>query len=140
LTKPTGDFLFRLALSATAPIPREVAGCFEGQAGRYGRVVVSTGPYMIEGMDEVDDSACATIKPARGFDGQTTLSLVRNPDYDPPGGAEGVAGPVRIHGRLHRDGHPRQGPDRPARRRDLGDPAADAGGLHPRPGSPSEVP
>jgi peptide/nickel transport system substrate-binding protein len=71
-------------MPATAPIPKEVAGCFTGAtASRYGRDVVSSGPYMIAGMDKVDDSSCSRIKPASGFDGQTTLELVRNPDYDP---------------------------------------------------------
>jgi peptide/nickel transport system substrate-binding protein len=83
LTRPTGDFLYRLALPAAGPIPREVAGCFEGQAGRYGRDVVSTGPYMIEGADKVDASSCVRVKPMSGFDGQTSLTLVRNPSYDP---------------------------------------------------------
>jgi peptide/nickel transport system substrate-binding protein len=83
LTRPTGDFLYRLALPAAGPIPREVAGCFDGQAGRYGRDVVSTGPYMIEGADKVDASSCARVKPMSGYDGQTFLTLVRNPSYDP---------------------------------------------------------
>jgi peptide/nickel transport system substrate-binding protein len=82
LTRPTGDFLYRLALPAAGPIPREVAGCFDGQPGRYGRDVVSTGPYMIEGADKVDASSCARVKPMSGYDGQTFLTLVRNPSYD----------------------------------------------------------
>src|SRR5262249_7290046 len=61
----------------------EVAGCFEGQAGRYGKDVVSTGPYMLEGADKVDDSSCAALKPMSGFDGVSKLILVRNPDYAP---------------------------------------------------------
>src|SRR5206468_3524046 len=44
LTKPTGDFLYRLAMPAAAPMPAEVADCFT-RAGDYGRDVVSTGPY-----------------------------------------------------------------------------------------------
>jgi peptide/nickel transport system substrate-binding protein len=83
LTRPTGDFLYRLAMPAAGPIPHEVAGCFEGQAGRYGSDVVSTGPYMIEGADKVDDSSCARLKPMSGYDGQTFMTLVRNPSYDP---------------------------------------------------------
>jgi peptide/nickel transport system substrate-binding protein len=84
LTRPAGDFLFRMAMPATAPMPHEVAGCFSGgDASRYGRDVVSSGPYMIAGMDKIDDSSCAKVKPASGFDGQTTMDLVRNPDYDP---------------------------------------------------------
>ena len=80
--RPTGDFLYRLALPEAGPTPHEVAGCFEGQAGRYGRDVVSTVPYMIEGADKVDDSSCARVKPMSGYDGQTFLTLVRNPSYD----------------------------------------------------------
>jgi peptide/nickel transport system substrate-binding protein len=83
VTRPTGDFLYRLAMPATGPIPVEVAKCFEGQAGRYGKDVVSTGPYMIAGADKVYDSSCSKLKPMSGFDGQTILDLVRNPDYDP---------------------------------------------------------
>ena len=83
LTRPTGDFLYRLAMPASGPIPDEVARCFEGQAGSYGRDVVSTGPYMIEGADKVDDSSCAKLKPMSGFDRISTITLVRNPDYDP---------------------------------------------------------
>ena len=83
LTRPTGDFLYRLAMSATAPLPREVVRCFEAEPGKYGRDIVATGPYMIEGADKVDDSSCAAVKPMSGFDGQTAMTLVRNPDYDP---------------------------------------------------------
>ena len=83
LTKPRGDFLFALAMPATAPIPPEIGKCFEGKAGAYGRNLVSTGPYMIEGSDKVDISSCAAVKPASGFDGQTIMDLVRNPNYDP---------------------------------------------------------
>jgi len=82
LTKPVGDFLYRMAMPATGPIPQEVAGCFEGQAGRYGRDVVSTGPYMIAGADKVDASSCSKLKTMSGFDGVASLKLVRNPDYD----------------------------------------------------------
>jgi peptide/nickel transport system substrate-binding protein len=83
LTAPTGDFLNRLTMPATAPIPREVGKCFNHKAQAYGRNLVSTGPYMIEGSDKVDASSCGAIKPASGFDGQTKLILVRNPNYNP---------------------------------------------------------
>ena len=83
LSKPTGDFLYRMAMPATGPIPVEVAKCFEGEAGKYGKDVVSTGPYMIEGADKVDDSSCSKLKPMSGFDSVSNLTLVRNPDYDP---------------------------------------------------------
>jgi peptide/nickel transport system substrate-binding protein len=82
LSEPTGDFLYRLAMPATGPIPEEVAGCFD-QAGEYGRYVISSGPYMIEGSEALDASSCETLEPISGFDGDTSLTLVRNPDYDP---------------------------------------------------------
>jgi peptide/nickel transport system substrate-binding protein len=80
LTKPTGDFLYRLALDATAPIPQEVAKCFP-TAGGYGRDLVSSGPYMIQGAEKVDISSCGAIKPMSGFDPSSHLFMVRNPDY-----------------------------------------------------------
>jgi len=82
LTKPTGDFLYRMSMPATGPIPVEVGKCFDGQPGKYGLDVISSGPYMINGIDKVDISSCANIKAASGFDGTTQLDLVRNPNYD----------------------------------------------------------
>jgi peptide/nickel transport system substrate-binding protein len=82
LTQPTGDFLFRVAMPAAGPIPKEIAGCFEGQAGKYGRNVVSSGPYMIDGSASMSKT-CAGLKPISGYDAQTTMTLVRNPSYDP---------------------------------------------------------
>jgi len=81
LTAPTGDFLYRLAMPATAPIPPEGGKCFNHKPQAYGRNVISTGPYMIEGSDKVDASSCGAVKPASGFDGQTKMVLVRNPNY-----------------------------------------------------------
>jgi len=82
LTHPTGDFLYRMSMPATGPIPQEVAKCFDGKAGRYGLDMVSTAGYMIKGLDKVDSSSCGNIKAAEGFDAQTHLDLVRNPNYD----------------------------------------------------------
>jgi len=81
LTKPTGDFLFRVSMPATGPIPEEVAKCFEGQATKYGRDVIASGPYMIEGSDKLDISSCDKVGNISGFDPQSTLTLVRNPNY-----------------------------------------------------------
>ena len=82
LDRPTGDFLYRLSLPATAPIPREVGSCFDAPS-EYGTNLVSTGPFMIEGSDDVDATSCDTIQPASGFDPASSLRLVRNPEYDP---------------------------------------------------------
>ena len=46
---------------------------------------------MIQGADKVDASSCATLKPMSGFDGQTTLTLVRNPELRPGDRLEGHA-------------------------------------------------
>jgi peptide/nickel transport system substrate-binding protein len=81
LTKPTGDFIYRLAMAATSPIPEEVASCFK-EAGDYGRYVIASGPYMIEGSDQLDITSCDTMKPISGYDPEAHLLLVRNPDYD----------------------------------------------------------
>src|SRR5262245_25071285 len=81
LERPTGDFLYRLAMPATAPIPREVAKCFT-KAGDYGRYVISSGPYTIKGADQLDISSCAAMKPIAGFDPSKKLIMVRNPNYD----------------------------------------------------------
>jgi peptide/nickel transport system substrate-binding protein len=83
LSRPIGDFLYRMAMPATGPIPPEVGRCFEGEAGKYGKDIVSTGPYMLLGADKVDAGSCKTLKPMQGWDGVSNLTLVRNPDYDP---------------------------------------------------------
>jgi len=82
LTAPTGDFTYRVGMPATAPIPAEFGKCFTG-AGDYGRDVVSTGPYMIEGADQIKTSPCSAIKPMSGYNPNAHLILVRNPAYDP---------------------------------------------------------
>jgi peptide/nickel transport system substrate-binding protein len=82
LVQPVGDFLYRLAMPAAGPVPREVASCFT-EAGEYGRYLVSSGPYMIEGADAQDATSCDTLQPLSGFDPDTSLVVVRNPDYDP---------------------------------------------------------
>ncbi len=82
LTKPNGGFNYAMAMPATSPMPVEVAKCFEGKPGAYSADLVSTAGYMIAGMDKVDDSSCAALKPASGFNPKTNLDLVRNPNYD----------------------------------------------------------
>jgi len=82
LTSPTPDFLYRMSLPATGPIPQEVAKCFTTPGG-YGRDLISSGPYMIQGSAQVNISSCGAIKPMSGFDPSSKLILVRNPNYDP---------------------------------------------------------
>jgi peptide/nickel transport system substrate-binding protein len=82
LTKPAGDFNLRMSMPATAPIPQEVGKCFEGKPGDYGRDVVSTGPYMLQGANAV--TATCPMKAMSGYDGANGnhIILVRNPNYD----------------------------------------------------------
>lgn len=82
LERPTGDFVYRLAMPATAPIPPEVGSCFQ-KAGDYGRFIISSGPYMIMGADQLDTTSCDTMTAISGFDPDKHLLLVRNPDWDP---------------------------------------------------------
>jgi peptide/nickel transport system substrate-binding protein len=82
LTAPTGDFLYRMSMPATGPQPGEVTKCFTGtKANQYGRDIISTAGYMIQGIDQVDVKSCAAIKPASGFNPLSSLTLVRNPNY-----------------------------------------------------------
>ena len=80
LTAPTGDFLPRLTLPSTAPIPSEVAKCF-ASAGQYGRYVISSGPYMLQGSGSLNIKSCSTMKPISGSDPSSQFTLVRNPNY-----------------------------------------------------------
>jgi peptide/nickel transport system substrate-binding protein len=82
LTAPTGDFLYRMSMPATGPLPTEVTKCFEGQPGKYAGDLISTAGYMIKGIDKVDASSCAKLKPAEGFNALSLIDLVRNPNYD----------------------------------------------------------
>ena len=87
LTKPTGDFNYRLSMPATAPIPPEVGKCFE-KAGEYGKYLIATGPYQFVGINSIIPTSCATLKAsggASGFDPSASghMKLERNPNYDP---------------------------------------------------------
>jgi peptide/nickel transport system substrate-binding protein len=83
LTQPTGDFNLRMSMPATGPIPPEVGKCYQGKPGNYGRTVISSGPYMIQGSAG-SFTSCAALKPFSGYDGANGnhLILVRNPNYD----------------------------------------------------------
>jgi peptide/nickel transport system substrate-binding protein len=80
LTAATGDFLARLTLPSTAPIPQEVAKCFTS-AGAYGRYVISSGPYMLQGSGSLNIKSCSTMKPIAGANPSSQFVLVRNPNY-----------------------------------------------------------
>lgn len=84
LTQPTGDFLYRMSMLATGPQPAEVTNCFSGDPGKYGEDLISSGPYMLKGIENINVSSCKAIKPdTSGYDGQTIYDLVRNPNWNP---------------------------------------------------------
>jgi peptide/nickel transport system substrate-binding protein len=105
LTEVTGDLPYRFALPATAPIPE---GASEGHDRDYGRFLVASGPYMVEGSEDLDFSAPPREQePASGFvparfndDGEVvepgSLVLVRNPSWEPERDGLRPAYPDRI--------------------------------------------
>jgi peptide/nickel transport system substrate-binding protein len=81
LNEPAGDFAHRFALGATAPIPE---GAAEGHDADYGRFLVASGPYMLEGSEEMDFSLPPDEQvPASGLVPGKSFTLVRNPSWDP---------------------------------------------------------
>jgi peptide/nickel transport system substrate-binding protein len=80
VTEPTGDLGFRLAMPAASPVPAEAA---EGHLKDYGQFIVSSGPYMYEGMENVDFSLPPKQQePPSGVDVGKSYIFVRNPDWD----------------------------------------------------------
>ncbi len=89
LVEPAGDFGARLSSAATAPLPPDplhpdaTTGIAAGADTGYGRFLVSSGPYMLEGSEALDFSApAATRKPVAGL-APGRITLVRNPSWDP---------------------------------------------------------
>jgi peptide/nickel transport system substrate-binding protein len=81
LTQPAGDFPFRTAMAATAPIP---GGAAEGHDEDYGRYLIASGPYMFEGSETLDPTLPPEEQPTvPGYDPGRSWSLVRNPSWDP---------------------------------------------------------
>ena len=117
LTKPRRRLpLPRSRMPAAGPMPKEVAGCFT-EAAKYGRFVISSGPYMIEGSDKLDASSCDKVvaAPLSGFDGEKQLIARAQPGLRPQDGlAEGareLPGLLHVDGQHERRGHLRE--DRP---------------------------
>ncbi len=83
LTEPTGDFGYRLAMPAAGARPRGSRRLLRGGRGLRPKPRV-LGPVHDRGKRR---GRCHELRDAHsrisGFDPETTLSLVRNPDYDP---------------------------------------------------------
>lgn len=94
LVEPAGDLGNRFSMPATAPIPEGAAG---GHEKDYGRFLVSSGPYMLEGSEQLDFSAAAEAQePASGYTPAKSITLVRNPSWRRSADALRPAYPDRI--------------------------------------------
>jgi peptide/nickel transport system substrate-binding protein len=89
LTQPTGDFGYRMAMPATAPIPplpgnpSAPLGVATGHDRNYGQFLSATGPYMFQGADKIDYTVPASKqKAAPGYTPGKSIVLVRNPSWD----------------------------------------------------------
>ena len=101
LTQPTGDMGYRMSLPPTAPIPANPSdpsarfGVAEGH-DEYGLYQVSSGPYMIEGAEELDFSLPPEEQPIPAGASGFTFTLVRNPSWDRASDPLRAARPDRI--------------------------------------------
>ena len=78
LDQANPDMSYLLAMSATAPMPKEALDAhYKGT--EYGQFLVSTGPYQYEGMAGLD---LAGKTPPSGMDIGRNYVFVRNPAYD----------------------------------------------------------
>jgi peptide/nickel transport system substrate-binding protein len=104
LDRVTSDLGFRFSLAAAAPIPEGAADVHDAD---YASFLVASGPYMIEGSARLDPSAPPDEQqPADGFvppvienfavSTPGSLSLVRNPSWDPAMDRLRAAYPDRI--------------------------------------------
>jgi len=79
LLRPAGDLAARLAMPAFAPLP---AGATDGHDTGYGRHLVASGPYMIEGSELLDPTLPPEQQPkVAGYVPGQRLTLVRNPSW-----------------------------------------------------------
>jgi peptide/nickel transport system substrate-binding protein len=90
LTHRQGDMGYRLSLPASAPIPADPDdpdapfGAATGHDDGYGRFLVSSGPYALEGSDDLDFSLPPDSQPpVAGLRPGSAISLVRNPSWTP---------------------------------------------------------
>jgi len=90
LTRPEGNIPTRFAFPDLSPIPPNPAdpgaayGAASGHDDDYGRFLVATGPYMVEGAEAIDFTRpAAEQRPAAGYTPGKSLTLVRNPSWDP---------------------------------------------------------
>jgi hypothetical protein len=90
VVSPTGDLGERLAMPAAAPIPPNPAdpaarsGVATGHDDDDGGFLVASGPYLVDGAQDLDFSLPASQQgAASGLVPGKTIMLVRNPSWDP---------------------------------------------------------
>ncbi|MEA2675942.1 MAG: peptide/nickel transport system substrate-binding protein [Chloroflexota bacterium] len=81
LLRPAGDLGARLAMPAFSALP---PGAADGHDSGYGSYLAASGPYMVEGADQLDPSLPPDQQPTlSGRVPGERLILVRNPSWDP---------------------------------------------------------
>ena len=89
LTEPTGTLGALLSFPDTAPIPANPFapdarfGIATDQGRYFMRYLAATGPYMVEGADQLDYSKPPEEWQQPVGDGAATYTLVRNPSWSP---------------------------------------------------------
>ena len=81
LSERSARFANALANPLASPLPK---GAATGHDKDYNRYVVSTGPYMVAGSEQLDFSLPPSEqKPLSGYQPDRFIKLVRNPSYKP---------------------------------------------------------
>jgi peptide/nickel transport system substrate-binding protein len=81
LTRPAENLGYTFSLPFTAPVP---AVSTRGHGLDFSRFLVSSGPYMLAGSDRMDFSRPPREQvPAAGYRPGRSITLVRNPYWDP---------------------------------------------------------
>jgi ABC-type transport system substrate-binding protein len=93
VAEPTGDLPERLSLAGTSPIP---PGAADGHDDDYIEYLIASGPYMIEGAQDLTPWRRPSRQhPLSGVSGRG-LTLVRNPSWDRSTDELRLAAPDRI--------------------------------------------
>lgn len=89
LTQVTNDLGYRFALPGSAPIPPSPSdptapfGAATGHDPGYGPYLVASGPYMLKGAEQLDPAMPPAEQPRAQGLGRTSVTLVRDPSWDP---------------------------------------------------------
>lgn len=102
LTRPAGNIGYIVSQPDLAPIPPNPHapdarfGVAQGHERFYFSYLVASGPYMIEGAEDIDFSVPPSRQLPASGDAPDSLTLVRNPSWDPSADPLRPAHPDRI--------------------------------------------